>query len=484
MSGVHNLIFFHQGNDGCNPGSPDCRIHNRYFIRPVLHSLLTITIVMFCGQNALAATEYRSAAFIQSNTLRFAPIILNNRKDSFEQFIKSSSKKTAYTDLKLTHKRKSSKVNIKTHLNAKYIDKSVETIDGKQAMKINKLYLDASIPKYFVSARLGRQSFNMAGTPYPVDGLALSYKLFKQQKINLLAGYPQSEPEAVEINTDKSLYGISTESKRFAKYWKTDAYAYEQKVLGITDMQVMGARINFVHKKHKAMLQMDMDTTTREPLSTNLAYQWTPGKHHYFKLALDYRKPKAAMGQSVTALNELLKTMSTEEIQFLKEDDTAVYRSGSLSWGKPLMSKFFLKSEVSASSLTRLLDGNRKRYDAYFLYDLEISADNVFKKKDKSSLSLRYLDHNATQLISLSFKNRLPVKPYWHADFLLEAYWQKTNGQTQALKYNPLIKLQYNKKDKNKLDFDIGIVRLDHINQPELTNSNDLFFSITYSKKL
>lgn len=484
MSTLHQYLIFRQGNASTVSGA-DKLMASRQLICRIIYGIILIMSVNLLSATTLAAKPLSDdPTFMKIGSAGLSPIVLNGRKDSFERYLQDSAKNSSYTDLSLTHQRQSTRLNIKTHVDAKYLDSASESLDSHQAMKIKKLYLDASIPKHSFSARLGRQSFKMAGTPYPVDGLAVSYKLFKQQKIKLLAGYPQIDEDAVEVNTEKSLYGISTESDKFAKYWKTDTYAYEQKISGITDIQVMGSRLSYTHNKHHALIQMDMDSENRKSLNTHFAYQWTPSKSHYFKLTLDTRKPKAAMGQSITALDELVKTMSTEEIQLIKKDDSAVYRSGSFTWGKQLMDKFFLKSEFSASTLSQSTNENAFISNSYFLYNLEVNADNLFWKDDKNTLSLRYLDHNTTQLISLTYSNRRPVDHHWHANVLIEAYWQKFEQQSQTIKLNPLLKFQYNKKDNNKLDIDIGLVRYNHQSHPVNAESNDLFINLSYTGKL
>lgn len=483
MSDVHKLTISQQVIDGNRASLNRGFYKNHYNIQAVIYILLAITILT-STQNASAISYFHGTQFMHPNYLRVTPMIFNGGKDRFKKFTTLSPKKANYKKLSLTHKRKSRKLNIKTHLSAKYLNTTGQSINSLQAMKINKLYVDASSPRDFVSARLGRQTFNMAGTPYAVDGLAVSYKLFKQQRINLMAGYSQPEPEAVEVNTDKTLYGVSAKSQRFAKYWQTDVYAYEQRRSGITDRQIMGSRLNYAHKKHKAQLQVDVDTVKNETLSSQISYQWAPKKRHSIKMALDYRKPKAPSPKTITALNELLKTMTTNERQTLKYDRTALFRSGALSWSKPLSHNMFLKNEISVSSLSKANFAETLIYNSYYLYELQLSGSNVFKKNDKTRLSLRYFEYNTERRVSISFNNRLPINHNWKADFLIEAYWQKKIDQSQALSFRPLLKLEYNKKGSNKLGINVGMVRFNLLNRPSVNNVNDLFLSFTYSRKL
>jgi hypothetical protein len=384
----------------------------------------------------------------------------------------------------LTHQGQTDNLNIETHLTVNYLNIPDQVADHDQAMKINEFYLDASSSGKTVSSRLGRQSFDLAGSSYAIDGLALDYKLGNLQRIKLLAGYPQTESTAIEMDTDMALYGISAESERLAQYWETDIYMLEQREDGLVGDQYYGSRLSYLHPRHNALLRINFDPDLHELQSGSFAYNWLPGGVQSMKLALDYRKPGTQAGQAVPALQELLNTMSEEELLSLEQDQSAVFRSAAFAWSKPLAHNLHLHGELSVSSLARTSIIGELESESYYLYGLQLKGNNFIRRKDEASLSLRYFEHDAINRVSLLINNRTPIKPYWHADLQLEAYWQENDDQSRVLGLGPLFKLQYNQKNKTRLELEIGMLRSEQGQPGGSVDNSDVFLSVTHSRAL
>jgi hypothetical protein len=445
-----------------------------------------LVVAMCMVQHVVAMPHTETTWLLQDDFTRSGATTINQNHQAYERSGQSSSSETAYKNLSVTHQGQTDNLNIKTHLTVNYLNSPDQVADNDQAMKINAFYLDASSSGKTVSSRLGRQSFDLAGSSYAIDGLALDYRLGKRQRIKLLAGYPQTESTAIEMDTDTAVYGISAESERIARYWETDIYMLEQRTDGLVGDQFYGSRLSYLHPKHNALLRVNFDPDLHELQSGSFAYNWKPGGAQSMKLALDYRKPGTQAGQAVPALEELLKTMNEEQLKSLEHDESAAFRSAAFAWSKSLAHNLQLNGELSVSSLARASIIGELESESYYLYGLQLKGSNFIRRKDEASLSLRYFEHDTTNRLSLFFNNLMPIKPYWHAGVQLEAYWQENEDESRILGVGPLFKLQYNQKDKSRLDFELGMVRSENQGHSaaDITDINDIYMSITHSKRL
>jgi len=466
---------------------PGCaRVANQYHFMTSFAGQLqfALMLVFACSFSAWALPHSKRVPIPPVNTSDYEPVIFSGNENRFERFNETEDEKLNYKDLTLSHQRQSRLLDIKTHLKANYLDSAGRLDDTETVMKINSLYIDASVPQQHVSARLGRHSPSMAGTNYALDGMSMSYRLFNKHRINMLAGYEHSDADEVDVNTDKSIVGISAESARFGRYWHADAYAFEQQNAGIVDRKIIGSRLRFLDAGQSASLQFDVDSAQFESHSSQLMVKLNPYKNQSVQLALDYRSPGATSGLIVPALDELLKSLADEEIKALEQDTDAVIRSGALSWKKELSNELSLNSEVSVSSLSKSALAGALSTDSYYLYGVQLTGKNFINIHDTASMSLRYLDYSTASRVSLSINNRTPFRPNWHADWQLDAYWQENDNETQTVGLSPLLKLQYKQKDNTQLDVELGVKHFDAENDIDGSENNDVFINITHTKAL
>jgi len=412
----------------------------------------------------------------------YQPAVFTRNKARFDRYSTQDTENSAYKDLKLSHKRESNLLNIETHLKANYLG-SADTTD-EAVLKIDSLYLDASLPKYDFSMRLGRHAFSMADTKFPLDGMSISYKLFDKHRINLLAGLEQSESTDVEASSEKSIVGISAESARFARFWKANAYAFEKHDQGVIDSKIVGSKLHFLNKGHSASLQFDVDSAQLEARSSQLMFKLAPFKNHSIQLALDYRSPGSTTGMTVPALDELLKSLAEDEMNALEQDNDAAFRSGGLSWSKVFSDDLSLNGEVSVSSLSQSALDDGLMVDSYYMYGVQLKGRNLINDNDTASMSLSYLEFNAANRFSLSINNHLPFRPNWYANLQLDAYWQDNEDASQTTGVSPLLKFQYKQKDNAQTDIEFGMNHSSSDNLTDNIDNDDVFINITHTKSL
>ncbi len=466
---------------------PECtRQANQYQILQSLIGQLiaSVMLALAFSFNAWALPHAQRVPIPSINTSDYEPVIFSGNNNSFERFNESDAEKANYKDVTLSHHRQSRLLDIKTHLKANYLDSAGKVDETESVMKIDSLYLDASVPQQHLSARLGRHSTSMAGSNYPLDGMSMSYRLFNKHRIKMMAGFEHSEAADLEINSDKSIIGISAESARFGRYWHADAYAFEQQDAGIIDRKILGSRLRFLNSGQSASLQFDVDTAQLESRSSQLMVKLEPYKNQSLQLALDYRSPGSTSGLIVPALDELLKSLAEEDVRALEQDTDAIFRSGALSWSKVFSDELTLNSEVSVSSLSKSVLAGALSTDSYYLYGVQLTGKNLININDTASMSLRYFEFSTASRVSLSINNRTAFRPNWHADWQLDAYWQDNDDESEMVGVSPLLKLQYKQKDNARLDVEFGLKHFDAENDSDGSELNDVFINITHTKAL
>lgn len=398
-----------------------------------------------------------------------------------EPFAEDYADDPADTNVNITMRRRTERVDLKTHFDANYrfTPAQMESIDQK--VRVNEFYMDAFVNENTISTRVGRQPYNIAGANGRFDGITLGYRLFNRQKMNLVAGYTQDLANPDNLENDSYMYGVNIDSGRFANRWQADLYALERSDPLGPGQQVMGSRLRYLHPAHPILFTVDFNPVNDELSNANLRLDFKLPSRNSVRFAIDYCKPGPGLSTRDSTLNALLNALPIEESQSLEQDPSAMLRSTGIRWSTRFSNSISLNSETSFASLDRLTTSGEAYSFNQRSFGVEFVRSDKSRPDTSSRLSFRYLENDLDNHMMLSFHNRFMPYRSWLADLMLEADWQKQKDQSTAMSLYPTLRVQYHDRDKRTLEVEVGMKQVEVVSLSDSLRDNDFYLRITHS---
>jgi hypothetical protein len=150
---------------------------------------------------------------------------------------------------------------------------------------------------------------------------------------------------------------------------------------------------------------------------------WTFPDRTTLNATVDYRNSpiltttNALQGQTVRDIDELLESLSEDQIRALAEDRTAEYTTVSLGASHPFSERIQVSGDVTVTNLSdseasggvEAIPGTGNEY----IYNLQLIGSDVIKSGDIAIGGLRYSNLDAADIYSFSLNTRYPVNSKW-----------------------------------------------------------------------
>jgi hypothetical protein len=230
-------------------------------------------------------------------------------------------------DLDITARKRADKYDFQSRFTGSYLRDFLNDGSGNNT-SISSLYIDANQKQYGLSARLGRQSRNTGGVLGRFDGLLLGYQVNDWLAVNGVAGYPVFSTRD-SLKTGRYLYGLSTDLGTFANAWDFEAFFIEQQNDGILDRRAIGGEARYFDPVRSLLSFVDYDISYDSLNTLIFLGTWTFPDRTTINASLDYRNSpiltttSALQSQSLPTLDDLLDTLTEDQIRQLAEDRTA-----------------------------------------------------------------------------------------------------------------------------------------------------------------
>ncbi|VAW77576.1 hypothetical protein MNBD_GAMMA13-1820 [hydrothermal vent metagenome] len=389
------------------------------------------------------------------------------RRDEFKTEIGGSTttQSSLANDLDITARKRTDKYAIQTRFTGSYLYDFLD--DGRgDTSSISSLYVDGNEKQYGLSARLGRQSRNTGGVLGRFDGMLLSYQLNDRLTVNGVAGFPVfSTRDAVK--TDRYLYGVSADIGAVANAWDFEAFYIEQQNNGILDRRAIGGEVRYFDPIRSMNGFIDYDISFDSLNTVILLGTWTLPDRTIINASLDYRNSpiltttNALQGQNLRGLDDLLDSLTEDQIRQLAEDRTADATTVILGASHPLNDKLQITGDVTVTSLSGTnASGNvaatEESGNDYF-YNMQLIASNLIKSGDISLLGLRYSDTSTSKISTLTLDMRYPIRTVWRINPRLRTdYRDNTNNNSTQLIVSPSLRIDYRWRRRYRFEFEAG----------------------------
>ncbi|VAW61958.1 hypothetical protein MNBD_GAMMA08-2044 [hydrothermal vent metagenome] len=303
---------------------------------------------------------------------------------------------------------------------------------------VNSLYFNVMDIKNGIYGSIGRQNISKDGVLGRMDGAQMSYTLNDQVKLNAVTGFVV-ESTRESANTDKFFTGVSADLGTYLNAWDFNIYYIRQTDGSIIGREAVGSEIRYFHPRRTLFSLIDYDIKFGE-LNTLLAIgNWQFENRIQLNATVDIRKSpflttsNALLGSGLTTVDELLQTITEDEIVALAKAQTVTSKSFILGINSPLNDQYQISADVTLSNfpLQQIVgQGNQptqpgqppvppapptlqEQQDDEYFYNLQLVGNSVFMTNDSMIVGYRYSDTNRSETSSLSLNMRFPVTRNW-----------------------------------------------------------------------
>ena len=284
--------------------------------------------------------------------------------------------------------------------------------------RVYELYADLNDRDRDLGARVGRQTERRGGVLGRYDGAHLSYQARPDIKLNFMGGFPVYSSYD-SLDTNRTFYGLSVDLDHLLYGIDTSFFFNTQSVDGVTDRQAVGAEMNYFDGSRSVVGLVDYDIKFATLNNLNLVGNWSFDSGLALSASADYRRSpfplteNALIGQTAGSIDELLQSLTEDQIRQLAEDRSGKLLTYSLGLSQPLAQRWQVNADFSVTQVEEgsgsggvlaLPDSGTEYY-----VDTSLVGSSLFTEGDVSIVGLRYTDTYNTTTSTVYLDSRFPV---------------------------------------------------------------------------
>jgi len=393
------------------------------------------------------------------------------------------------TDLDITARKRGERYDFQSRFTGSYLYDFLSDGAGDDS-SVSSLYTEINDKSRGLSARLGRQSRNTGGVLGRFDGLLAGYQLSDHMLVNIVGGFPVFSSRD-QPKTDRYLYGISADLGTFANAWDFNVFIIEQQNDGILDRRAVGGEARYFDPKRSLLSFVDYDISYDSLNTLILLGTWTLPDRTVINASVDYRNSpilttgNALQGQLAFDIDELLDSLSEDQIRQLAEDRTAESKTGTLGVSHPLSENFQISADVTAT----LVSGTRASggveaipgTDNEYFYNLQFIGSNLLKPGDISIAGLRYSDTTSSHIGSLTLDSRFPFRNVWRVNPRMRVdYRDNSSNNSSQWIAAPSMRIDYRWRKRYRFETEFGGEWSTQELPNDTQDSSSWFFNLGY----
>lgn len=367
------------------------------------------------------------------------------------------------TDIDLNGRKRTDNLDIRTRFTG---GRTQDFLDSAgSANRFSSAYVDITTRDGTHSGRIGRQSRTSGGVLGRFDGLYYGYLLNPMFRMNLVSGALVESTEN-SPQTHRYFNGINLDVIQLFEALDLNLFIIDQRVHGEVDRRAVGGELRYFKDGRSLYSLVDYDIHFD---TLNIAYilgNWTLNETTNLNLVLDYRKSpllttsNALQGQTVTGIDELKNSFTSEEIKQLAQDRTAISRSATLGASHRFTDRWQLSSDLTMTNMSGTatsggVTGSPATGTDYF-FNMQLIGSNLFREGDLWIPGLRYSDTSTSNTVSASLNARFPVNDAWRVNPRVRVDYRERNAGTTQWIFAPSLRATYRHTRNMTLDFEAG----------------------------
>jgi len=348
--------------------------------------------------------------------------------------------------------------------------------------RITSMYFDMTSDNRLFDIKLGRQKNKTTSIFNRYDGIDVGYVISENYKLKLVYGYPVEFNE-IDNSEDNKFYSMGLGLLPDNNSWNTYIYYLEQKSDNVLDRQEVAIDTKYQNNYTSFYSVLDyslqFETLNFFLATLNQRYQ----DDSSLNVIANYRKSpfltatNALQGQvGVSSLEDLLSTLTKDEVEQLSLDRTALYKSLSAYYTRYLDSDLQITSDVTLSNMSGTVasagveaiqdTGNEYSYSIGFI------RNSLFRKNDINIINLRYSQLSTSDIYILSLSSKFRKNRAWQINPRLRYDARDYDDGHSSIAIMPSIRLKH-KLNKSWL-FEMDLTYEDKkIKRPGSVTTND-----------
>ncbi|UCB53882.1 MAG: hypothetical protein JSW45_07885 [Thiotrichales bacterium] len=355
--------------------------------------------------------------------------------------------------------------------------------EEQNSFRFIEMYYDLGSRMTGTSGRIGRQALRLGGILRRFDGISAGYQFTPGMRLNLLGGYPVDIDNNTSINEHKKFYGVTFETGTFLQHWDMNLFYFDQSIDGIDDASNVGTEVRYNDRTTSlfGMVDYNLDYKELNILQFNANLLFDRGRAAYMN-AFMRKAPvlstsNALIGQTEETIEELLQTLSIEQVYQLARDRTADSATITIGGSSPISAKFQTNADITFSKVTGTpasggVPETPSTGTDYFI-SAQIVGNDLILKRDTGVLGIRYLDSRLSNTWAFIANTRIPISRDWRLNPRLQYDIRKlTDGRSQD-KLRLLVRTDYRYLNKIRFDLELGYENTsDELNGQSLGTNN------------
>jgi len=418
-----------------------------------------------------------------SQYYRHDQISIDGVGDSTRQSLLSS-----YADATAIYRKRDTEHTVQAVVSNNY--DFIEDRDTPSTNRIYEMYYQASSRNNGNFLKLGRQKLRVGAALNRFDGLALGYQISPDYHITLLGGAPVEIDNKTSINDHKVFYGLVFDTGTFLRNWNANLFHFHQTVDGINDRTDTGVELfyrdaaNLFYGLVDYESQYNVINTININANTQLSQDLSLHMTAYMLQTPLMSTSNALIGQSVTSIEELQKTMNIEQIRQLARDRTSKSQTATVGATKQLNKNYQVNIDITAASNDGTVASGgvaaQPSTGTNTFLSGQLVANSLFTLSDTIVFGFRYYQTNLSDTTTLLLNTRFPITRLWRINPRLQLdHRERSSGGAQD-KVRLYLKTDYTASRKARFDFEIGYDDVsDDTNNQDL-NSNSLYYMLGY----
>ncbi|HVZ68745.1 MAG TPA: hypothetical protein VG891_04730 [Rhizomicrobium sp.] len=283
-------------------------------------------------------------------------------------------------------------------------------------LRVSELYLEGSDASRTLFARIGRQYRSSGGVLGRIDGALLTVKASDRFKVDVVGGFPV---DTTWSHFGTKRYAVGASVDYFDGPFSGDVYFLRQMNDGFVDRQSVGAEARYVNNTLSAFGTLDYDVHFNKINLALFTGNYMFADQTSINIAADYRRAPllrtsdALIGQSFTALSDLLSTYTRAQIDRLALDRTAMSTSLFASAGHPLNEQFTVSLDGTLWNMQGMpASGGVPEIPAtgtQYYFSGHLTGSSLISDGDLGMLSLGYSKMANSNRYTFDFNTRYPV---------------------------------------------------------------------------
>lgn len=352
--------------------------------------------------------------------------------------------------------------------------------------RLNSAYFEVKNRLSDYSARIGRQSSSGGGVMGRFDGATAGFAASPSLRVNAVAG----QLSDFTLGSKPVFYGASMDMG------PVTLYAINQTIDGKLDRTAIGTELRYFETSRTAFVLLDYDTSYSTLNTAMFQGTLSASSERTYNLLLDHRRApymstrNALNGATTTSVEELLQTMSEDELRALAVTRTGTANLAQIGITQQMSQRWQLGGDIRVSSydglpasgttaLTGVLPETPGTGNEWTITP-QLIGSNLFSSRDVTVLSLSYIASPLYKGQSFYVYSRANLTDKWSLDAALQLYRQNYESGMLMTRVMPMLRTAYQIRQTLNFDLEAGLEK----NHTEIVDqSSDVqrqFFSLGF----